>query len=320
MTTPATRLISLIMLLQRQPNQKAAVLAEKLDVSVRTIHRYFGMLEEMGIPIYAERGPHGGFSLVRGYKMPPLIFTPEEAVAIYLGTSMVGQMWGQLYEEAALGAIVKLDNVLPQNQREEIRWAQRSLVATGLHRMDTSGLTPILEAVREGIRWRFQVQMTYQGGAAPAISERRVDPYALVHRAGWWYLVGHCHLRNALRTFRVDRIIEIDVLSEAFLIPDDFDVQTYLDTLFIDQPSIRAHIRFKPEAAYIAKANRSSWEIQQENVDGSLDVIMEAPDLNWLASMVLSFATWVTVLDPPELRSLVREWALATASQYQSDT
>lgn len=77
MTTPATRLITLIMLLQRRPNQKASELAEKLGVSVRTLHRYFAMLDEMGIPIYAERGPLGGFSLVRGYKLPPLVFTPE---------------------------------------------------------------------------------------------------------------------------------------------------------------------------------------------------------------------------------------------------
>lgn len=105
MTTPATRLITQIMLLQRLPNQKAAELAEKLGVSVRTLHRYFGMLEEMGIPVYAERGPYGGFSLVRGHKLPPLIFTPEEAVAVYLGTSLVGEMWGQLYLEAAQGAL-----------------------------------------------------------------------------------------------------------------------------------------------------------------------------------------------------------------------
>lgn len=101
MTTPATRLITLIMLLQRRPNQKAAELAEKLGVSVRTLHRYFGMLEEMGIPVYAERGPHGGFSLVRGYKLPPMFLTPEEAVAVYLGTILVSEMWGQLYQEAA---------------------------------------------------------------------------------------------------------------------------------------------------------------------------------------------------------------------------
>ena len=80
MNNTATRLITLIFLLQSQPNQKAPLeLAEKLGVSLRTVHRYFGMLDEMGIPVYAERGPYGGFSLVRGYKIPPLIFSLEEA-------------------------------------------------------------------------------------------------------------------------------------------------------------------------------------------------------------------------------------------------
>src|SRR5512143_3643304 len=107
MSNTATRLITLLMLLQRQPNQKASDLAEKLGISVRSLHRYIGMLDEMGIPIYSERGPYGGFSLVRGYKMPPLVFTPEEAVAVALGTSLVPEMWGQLYHEVAQGALAK---------------------------------------------------------------------------------------------------------------------------------------------------------------------------------------------------------------------
>ncbi|NJN99824.1 MAG: HTH domain-containing protein [Anaerolineales bacterium] len=94
MSNTATRLITLIMLLQRQPNQTAAQLAQELDVSVRTVQRYMMMLDEMGIPIYAERGPYGGYALVRGYKMPPLVFTPQEAVAVYLGTSLLEQVWG----------------------------------------------------------------------------------------------------------------------------------------------------------------------------------------------------------------------------------
>src|SRR5512140_2829609 len=108
MPNTATRLITLIMLLQRRPNQKAAELAEKLGISVRTLHRYIAMLDDMGIPVYTERGPHGGFSLVRGYKMPPLVFNPEEATAVYLGTSLVEEMWGSLYHEAAQGALAKL--------------------------------------------------------------------------------------------------------------------------------------------------------------------------------------------------------------------
>jgi predicted DNA-binding transcriptional regulator YafY len=93
MPNTATRLITLTMLLQRRSNQKAHELAKQLGVSVRTVQRHIAMLDKMGIPIYAERGPYRGYSLVRGYKMPPLILRPEEAVAITLGTSLAGEMW-----------------------------------------------------------------------------------------------------------------------------------------------------------------------------------------------------------------------------------
>jgi predicted DNA-binding transcriptional regulator YafY len=309
------------MLLQRRPNQKAAALAEKLSVSVRTLHRYFGMLEEMGIPIYAERGPHGGFSLVRGYKLPPLVFTSEEAVAIYLGTSLVGQIWGQLYRDAAEGAMAKLENVLPDEQRSEIAWARRSLVATNMNRADPTTLSPILGKLRWAVRQHCQIEMSYQGSSTKDISHRRVDPYALVHRSGWWYLVAFCHLRQALRTFRVDRIQELILDTKTFHLPEDFDVHAYLDDTFKDQPVVRARLRFVPEGAHIALSNLTGWESVDKNPEGapegSVDVILTAPDLNWMASLVLSFSTWVTVLDPPELRVLVREWALAIAEKYQ---
>ena len=111
----------------------------------------------MGIPIYAERGPYRGFSLVRGYKLPPLVFTTEEVVAIYLGTSLVSEMWGRLYQESAQGALAKLETVLPDEQRNEIAWARRTLVATGMHCADPSALAQTLSAEK-----RTQVLAWYQ--------------------------------------------------------------------------------------------------------------------------------------------------------------
>jgi predicted DNA-binding transcriptional regulator YafY len=316
-STTATRLITLIMTLQRQPNQKAADLAEKLGVSVRTLHRYFGMLEEIGIPIYSERGPYGGFSLVRGYKLPPLVFTPEEATAIYLGTSLVSEMWGQLYQGAASGAMAKLENVLPDEQQAEIAWARRSLVAIGMHRADPTQQAPLLEKLRLAAREYRQVEFGYQNTTRSGLIRRQVNPYALVHRAGLWYLVGYCHLRDALRTFRVDRIQSLELLSLTFQPPDEFDVHAYLEGQFTDQPAIHAKLRFTAEGAYLARGNILPWESLESNPDGSVDVVLSAPDLPWLASMTLSFANWVTVLDPPELRGLVRDWAQAVVEQYQ---
>lgn len=98
MSTTATRLLTLILLLQRRPSQKAVESADPLSVLVRTVQRYIAMLDEMGIPVCSDRGPHGGNSPVRAYRMPPLIFSPEEAVAIYLGTGLASNV-GQTVRE-----------------------------------------------------------------------------------------------------------------------------------------------------------------------------------------------------------------------------
>ena len=317
MTTPATRLITLIMLLQRQPNQKAAELAEKLDVSVRTLHRYIEMLDEMGIPVYTERGPHGGFSLVRGYKMPPLVFTPEEAVAVYLGASLVGEVWGQLYQESAQGALAKLDNVLPEEQLQEINWARRSLAATEMHRSNLKSLAPLLEDIRHAVREKRCIEMRYRSGSSPHPTQRQVDPYALIHRWGWWYMVGHCHLRKEVRSFRVDRIEKLALLEQVFQVDERFDIQIYLERDWKAPPQLQIRMRFLPQTAHVALYNRAYWDSVQELPDGSVEVVFSAPDKNWAVSNVLAYGPAVEVIEPQEIRELVAEWAQATLSHYE---
>jgi len=318
MTQPASRIITLIMLLQRQPNQKAGDLAEKLGVSVRTLHRYFASLDEMGIPVYTERGPHGGFSLVRGYKMPPLVFTPQEATTVSLGASLVDEIWGGVYHEAAQGALAKLDNVLPDEQRQEVAWARRSLVATGLHRSDLQILGATLETLRRAARELSTVHMLYRSSGQTEAQWRELDPYALVYRWGWWYAFGYCHLRQALRSFRVDRIVELAPTSQVFQIPADFDIQTYLATEFQGHPTQRVRMRFIPRGAPVALDNRAFWESLEQQPDGGMVVTFFTPDLDWAASTALAFGPLVTVLEPPELRERVREWAQAILVQCAS--
>jgi predicted DNA-binding transcriptional regulator YafY len=317
MSNTATRLITLIMLLQRQPNQKARDLADQLGVSVRSIQRYIGMLDEMGVPVYAERGPYGGYSLVPGYKMPPLVLGPEEAVAVYLGTSLVEEMWGQLYRDAARGALAKLDNVLPVEQRHEVAWARRTLLATGMHRADLAALAPTLEKLRRAAREHRRVRLTYQSRTQPQSGQRDLDPYALVHRWGWWYVVGYCHLRQAVRTFRVDRILELVLLDDVFDVPADFDLRAFLASEPQTQLQVIARMRLVPEAARAALEDRSYWDQVQEQDDGSAIVTFSAPSLEWAASTALMFGPAVEVLDPPELRRMVAQWAALVVEQHR---
>jgi predicted DNA-binding transcriptional regulator YafY len=307
------------MLLQRRSNQKAAELADTLGVSVRTVQRYIAMLDEMGIPVYSDRGPHGGYSLVRGYRMPPLVFTAEEAVAIYLGTGLARQMWGQLYEGAAQGAMAKLDNVLPDEQRREVAWAQRTLVASHLHRADHVPLVPLLEKLRRATRERRRVCMTYRSRSRPAPLERDVDPYALVYRWGWWYVAAYCHLREAVRSFRVDRIVELVLLEKTFDAPADFEVNEYLAGEPYAQPAMTVRLRFSPEAALVARDDQAFWNEMIEHPDGSTEVSFGSPGLEWAAQQVLYYGPQVTVLAPPELQQLVRDHAVAIVDTYSTE-
>lgn len=315
----ATRLITLIMLLQSRPNQKAAELAGKLDVSVRTLHRYVTMLDEMGIPVYSERGPYGGFSLVRGYQMPPLVFTPEEAVAVHLGTSLVGEMWGDMYRQTAHGALAKLDAVLPEEQRHEVAWARRSLVLTQSNRANLETLSPVLAKLRRAVRERRRVRMAYRTRGRPAAPSRDVDPYALVHRWGWWYLIAFCHLRSAMRSFRVDRVDGLSLLDIGFEIPDDFDVHAYLDAEFSSGIQVAVRMRFLPAAADVAWGERSTWTEIADQPDGSVIVSFTTPDLEWGAALAMSYGPIAIVLEPAELRRLIGQRARTLAEQYADD-
>lgn len=318
MSTTATRLITLIMLLQRQPNQKAADLAEKLGVSVRSLHRYIAMLDEMGIPVYSERGPQGGFSLVRGYKMPPLIFTPQEASAICIGAGLVNEIWGQLYHEAAQGALAKIENVLPEEQLSEITWARRTLVASQVQRPGLQPFASLLGALRNAIRLQHRVKLLYQGGTHTHASWREFDPYALAFRSGWWYVIGRCHLRQAIRAFRVDRIQQFEQLATPYQIPPDFDAHAHLAFEFKGAAQIHIRLLLSAEVAHFALSTPAAWERMEPQPDGSVIVATSLPDLYWAAALTLSYGPAATVLEPDALIQLVFEWASEIAARYQS--
>ena len=320
MANVATRLISIILMLQRRGTLKAGELAEELGVSERTVHRYMGMLDELGIPIYSERGPYGGFSLVRGYKLPPLIFTPEEATALYLGAELVRDIWGASYFDAAAAATAKLDNVLPDALVQEVRQAQRGLLVTGWLRRDYGPWAPILDDLRRAVARRRRTVLTYRS-FRQEVTQRSVDPYALALQWGNWYLVAYCHLRSDMRTFRVDRIQQVEIRAETFEVPDSFSAREYLMQMVQERPATyyRVVVRFEPDVAHIVRERREEWQDLSEQGDGSVILSFDAADLAWPCRWVLTYQDKATVIGPPELAARVRDAAQAIAARYEDD-
>ena len=161
--------------------------------------------------------------------------------------------------------------------------------------------------------------MVYVSASKPDPAARHLDPYVLAHRWGWWYVAGYCHTRNQVRTFRVDRIQSLTLLDTVFQIPADFNAREFLARDFQGQPQVHARLRFKPEAAHIARINRNSYQSLEEQPDGSIVVTMVSPDLNWAASSILMHGPEVEVLEPPECRRMVRDWAQAILVQYDRE-
>jgi len=319
MSNVATRLLSLILLLQSRSSWKAAELASELNVSERTVHRYMLMLDEMGIPLYSERGPYGGFSLVRGYKLPPLLFTAEEATVLYMGANLVREVWGRTYEDAVTAVTAKLDNVLPDDLRQEVARARQSLVVGDLTARDYRPWEATIHKLRQCIGDRRCALLSYRAFARQDDTDRVVEPYALTLQWGLWYLVGFCHLRQALRTFRVDRIQEVRPLEEHFSMPRDFSVREYLErTMF--EPNYRVVVHLEPGAASEVRERHGHWMDVTGHDDGSITTRFGVASLDWATGWVLSYGAQAKALEPPELVTRVREAAEGALSRYPETT
>jgi predicted DNA-binding transcriptional regulator YafY len=316
MSNVATRLLSLILLLQSRPIWKASELAAELNVSERTVHRYMLMLDEMGIPIYSERGPHGGFSLVRGYKLPPLLFTAEEATVLYMGAHLVREVWGQTYDDAVTAVTAKLDNVLPDDLRQEVARARQSLVVGGLARKDYRPWEPTIHTLRQCIGERRRVHLLYRGFARQKDTDRVVEPYALTFQWGLWYLVGFCRLRHAMRTFRVDRIRQAASLEETFTMPRDFSVREYLERAMRFEPNYTVVVHLEASVALQVRERHGHWMEITDQADGSIIARCGVATLDWATGWVLSHGSAATALEPPELIARLREVAQGAVRRY----
>lgn len=316
MSNVATRLLSLILLLQSRPIWKAGELAQELGVSERTVHRYMTMLDEMGIPIYSERGPYGGFSLLRGYRLPPLIFTAEEATVLYMGANLVREVWGRTFGDAVTSVTAKLDNVLPDSLRQQVEMARHSLVVDSLTARDYRPWEETLHELRQCTLEHRCVQLTYRAPGRAHASCRIVEPYGLTFQWGLWYLVGMCHLRRETRTFRVDRIEEAKRLEQTFTMPPGFSVRQYLARTLWDKPAHQIVVHIDARLATKVRDLHSHWMELTDQPDGSTIARFGVHNLDWATGWVLGLGSAARALEPPELVARVVEAAKGALARY----
>jgi predicted DNA-binding transcriptional regulator YafY len=321
----ASRLISVLLLLQTRGRLTARQLADELEVSIRTVYRDVEELSASGIPVFADRGAHGGFQLVEGYRTKLTGLTPEEAEALFLSgypgpAAQLGL--GTVLAAAQLKVLAALP---PELRSRASRINQRfHLDAPGWFQEPESAayLQPIAEAVWSDRR----LHMHYRRGSDEGVVvERIVDPLGVVLKGGVWYMVARADKGN--RTYRVSRIQDLDILDEKFERPDDFDLASYWATSVAayqdSMPSFEAVIRVRnPDLDRLAMAfgvptARAALEAAGgPDADGWRTLRVRLEDLWRAEPAVLMLGADAEVVEPPELREALAEAARGLARVY----
>jgi predicted DNA-binding transcriptional regulator YafY len=317
----ASRLVSLLLLLQSRGGLTAAQIAEELEVSVRTVHRDVEALAASGVPIYAERGPHGGIRLVEGYRTRLTGMTEDEAEAVFL-SGVPGPA-----AELGLGTVVaaarlKVLAALPPELRSRAsRLSQRfHLDAPGWFSRSESN--PHLAEVAAAVWEDRQLRVSYDRG--DKVVERVLDPIGLVLKGGVWYAVARAD--DSIRTYRISRILEATALDSRFTRDPGFDLASHWseNTAAYESAAekVRVTLRVHPRAVVLvhdvlgAAVADSAEFLAEVDPAGWQRIAVTLPWPTEVPRRLLGLGAAAEVLEPEAIRASVAEEARAVAASY----
>jgi predicted DNA-binding transcriptional regulator YafY len=321
----ASRLLSILMLLQTRGRMSAEALAAEVEVSVRTIYRDVDQLSAAGVPVYAERGRTGGFALLDGWRTRLTGLTAPEAQALFLA-GLPGPASQLGLGEAMAAAQLKLLAALPAGWQEDARRVGARFHLDPVDWYRSAPPADHLPAVAAGVWSERRLRIRYERWSG--IVERIVDPLGLVLKAGIWYLVAA--VGGAPRTYRVSNILALATSDESFVRPRDFDLKAYWaqSTESFEAGLYRgaADLRVSPRGLAMLRGSTAAVAdaIQRTSGpadnDGRVGVSIPIESIEHAAQQILPLGTHAEVIGPPALRRRVGEIVRALAAVYRGKT
>jgi predicted DNA-binding transcriptional regulator YafY len=292
------RLFAMLLVLQTRQLVRAEDLAKKFEISQRTVYRDMAALSEMGIPLVPLPGE--GYTLMEGYFLPPLVFTPEEAAALMLGARLLAlHAQGRLPQDAEQ-AMTKIAHVLPDKSREQVERLSeiiRFFVDRRGFNLDDRRLVDLQRAIID----HRALELTYTGLRGEGTTQRIIEPYHLTYSEGVWYVSGYCRLRQDMRSFRLNRIEHYRLLKENFMlrsVPERI------------QERIEVRARFSLDQVRWVRERQHYGFVREENatvdeISAGIVMVYQVNELREIQSWLFGWGSVVEVLSPPELRAAI---------------
>jgi predicted DNA-binding transcriptional regulator YafY len=305
------RLVAILIHLQGRRVARAEEIAEEFAISVRTVYRDIAALAEAGVPVVGEAGV--GYSIVRGYHLPPVHLTAEEATALITAALLMERFADSSLTRPMGSALAKIRAVLPQDHQDRVaRLESRMSIPQGPHRSRAASLFAIQKALAD----RTVLHIAYRNSGATEPTRRDVEPLGLTYYGDRWHLIGWCRLRKDYRDFRSDRIESLALLSEQFGPHDDFSLTAFLARRDEEVERVTGLIKTDPVAAERVRKEAPFKLLSEERDENGVTFRVEGDKWNWYTGWLLSFGERLSVQEPDDLRALLHDMARATAEHH----
>ncbi|MGI9862034.1 transcriptional regulator [Moorella naiadis] len=306
----------------RYPN--VAAIAERLEVSSRTIERDIQILRDsFGAPIVYDNW-HRGYRYEKTFSLPPLRLTEGELLTLYLGQRLLSQFGGTPFGQIVQGALTKLKVMLPEKLTVDLALLDEDIsFAIETLRGDAEKLAAVYSDLCQAIQTNCSVHIVYYTASRDTVTGRLIDPYHLRFYKGAWYVIAYCHFRREIRLFALDRIQQWQVTGQKFKMAPDFSPEAYLQHSLGIERGPRVYeviIRFQPEQArWIKERQWHPSQALEELPDGGLVLKMHLSGLHEVKRWLLGFGGRAEVMSPPELRQEMARDARTLAEIYSDE-
>ncbi|QGM30087.1 WYL domain-containing protein [Bacillus sp. N3536] len=217
-------LLAILWMLRSGEKITAKQISEKLEMNIRTVYRYIDTISTSGVPIISEPGHNGGYTLLNNFIEAPLFFDFEEQTSLF-HAAVFAEEAGYYGGEALNRAISKLSKYSNQEQETKINQHLTSLEV--ISRLSSLSMEPFLKELEQAVSDGYSVKILYHKSGEKQLNYRLVDPYRIIYWNNKWYVIGFCHLRNDIRSFRVNRIESLMLTAKKFNRPENFSARDF---------------------------------------------------------------------------------------------
>jgi predicted DNA-binding transcriptional regulator YafY len=305
------RLVAILIYMQGRRVTRAEDIAEEFATSIRTVYRDIAALAEAGVPIVGEAGV--GYSIMKGYHLPPVHFTTEEATALITASMLMDRFADSSLMWSMNSALAKIRAVLPPDRQDHIARleSRMSLPSDGQPRQAAS-----LFLIQKALADRTVLRISYRGSGAVDPLRREVEPLGLTYYGDRWHLIGWCRVRQDYRDFRTDRIQAVSSLPEQFAPHDSFSLTQFLGRWEDTAQRVKGSIRIDPIAAERIRKEAPFKILHEERNEQGVTFTIEGGKWDWYLSWLLSFGCHLNIVEPDDLRVRLHELAQTTANHH----